>query len=61
VKYVSCLHKMVYMGHRQYLRNGHRWHHARRALNGDQEFCPPPRRHIGENIREYMESRVFFL
>jgi hypothetical protein len=60
-EHAPCLHKMVYLGHRRYLPEGHRWRHARRAFNGEQEFRPPPRRRIGEEIREYAESRVQFL
>jgi hypothetical protein len=49
-EHVGCLHKMIYMGHIRYLHEGHHWHFARRAFNGEQEFRPPPRRRTGEEI-----------
>jgi hypothetical protein len=57
----GCLHKMIYMGHRHYLREGHRWRHSRRAFNGEQEFRPAPRRQTGEEILEKAEIRDQFI
>jgi hypothetical protein len=57
----GCLYKMIYMGHRRYMSQDHRWRHARRAFNRQQELRPAPRRQTGEEILEKAMERLHFL
>jgi hypothetical protein len=60
-EYAQCLHKIVYMGHRRYLGENHRWRHARRAFNGQQQFRTALRRQNGEEIKQKAEAGEEFL
>jgi hypothetical protein len=60
-EYACCLHKTIYMGHRRYLDENHRWRYARRAFNGHQEFRPAPKQATSADIKRKAEEREAFL
>ena len=60
-EYAQCLHKVIYMGHRRYLEENHRWRHARRAFNGHSKLRPAPRRPNGAEIKQKAEEREQFM
>ena len=60
-EYSNVLKKMLCMGGRRFLCEGHRFRRSRAAFNGAPEFNPPPGRPTGRDIMERGEERAAFL
>jgi hypothetical protein len=55
------LSKMVYLGNRRWLPQGHRFRRAHAAFDGNAEERDPPRRPSGNDIRRMAEERSVYL
>ena len=60
-EYSNVLKKMLYMGGRRLLYEGHRLHRSRASFNDLPEFNPPHGRPSGRDIMEHGEERAAFL
>ena len=52
---------MLYLGHRRYLPQEHRFRRAKVAFNGEQEWQEAPERLGGEEIRRLGEERELYI
>ena len=59
--YSQALKKMIYLGNRRFLPEGHRFRRARAAFDNNQEHATFPPRRTGAEILEQGRSRVAWL
>ena len=60
-EYSRCLRKMVFLGSRKFLPEGHRFRRCRAAFNGHPELGEMPRRRTGPEIIEQAHERSNWL
>ena len=52
---------MYYMGHHRFLLENHKFHHSKKAFNGETKMSPPPKLRFGSKLADQMKELEVFL